>query len=62
MEIANKKTPVDKDLLIYRIDSFPLLWLNKIKKINPLDIKKKHIKILVNDILNEGSNSFVKNK
>ncbi|MCP4160439.1 MAG: nucleotidyl transferase AbiEii/AbiGii toxin family protein [Deltaproteobacteria bacterium] len=62
LEIANKKTPVDKDLLIYRIDSFPLLWLNKIKIINPLDITKKHIKILVNDLLNERSNSFVKNK
>ena len=59
LKIADKKAPVDKDLLIFRIDTFPLLWLKRIKTVNPLNITKKHTQIVIKDILNEGANSFV---
>jgi predicted nucleotidyltransferase component of viral defense system len=58
--IANKKAVVEKDILIYRIASFPLPWLERIKKLKNIEITKEHIEILETDILNERNNSLKK--
>lgn len=58
LEIANKKAPVEKDTLIYRITSFPLFWLEKLPVIKPLTLTQETIKILCNDILHETDNSL----
>jgi len=59
LDIANKKALIEKDILIYRIKNFPLIWLDKIKKIKNIDITREKIDILCDDILNEKSNSLV---
>ncbi len=58
LEIANKKAVVEKDILIYRLKSFPLKWLDRIKKINIITITKNDINILCEDILNDSDNSL----
>ena len=58
LEIANKKAPVEKDILIYRLKSFPLEWLEKIKQIRNIAISKKDVITLCDDILHEGNNSL----
>jgi hypothetical protein len=58
LEIANKKARVEKDILIYRLASFPLPWLDKIKIISPLEITSDSIKSLCDDILFERDNSL----
>lgn len=60
LEIADKKAPVEKDILIYRLKSFPLEWLEKIKHIKNMTITKEDIMILCDDILHENHNSLVK--
>jgi len=57
--IANQKSPIAKDELIYRIKSFPLSWLEKIKIIQGIEISPKQITQVCEDILNESSNSLV---
>lgn len=58
LEIADKKAPVEKDILIYRLKSFPLEWLEKIKQIRNIAISKKDVITLCDDILHEGNNSL----
>ena len=58
LEIANKKARVEKDILIYRISSFPLPWLEKINIITPLPITADSIQALCDDILYEQDNSL----
>ena len=60
LKIANKKSVVEKDILIYRLKSFPIKWLEKIKKIKDIDISKDKIDILCHDILQDNTNSFTK--
>ncbi len=60
LEVANKKSTVEKDILIYRLKSFPLEWLERIKKIKDIKITSNDIEILCNDILNETDNSMMK--
>ncbi|MEA2027507.1 MAG: nucleotidyl transferase AbiEii/AbiGii toxin family protein [Campylobacterota bacterium] len=60
LAIAHKKSPIAKDELIYRIESFPLSWLEKIKIIQNIAITPKAIAQVCEDILNESSNSLVK--
>ena len=58
LKIANKKAVVEKDVLIYRLKSFPLEWLERIKKIKEIKITKNDIDRLCSDILNETNNSL----
>jgi len=55
-EIANKKAVVEKDIFIYRLKSFPLEWLKRIKIIEDVKITKERINILCNDLLNNVDN------
>lgn len=59
LDIANKKAVIEKDILIYRLKAFPLIWLDKIKKIKDIEITRDKIDILCDDILEEKSNSLV---
>jgi predicted nucleotidyltransferase component of viral defense system len=60
LEIVNKKAIVEKDVLIYRLKSFPLKWLENIKKIKNIQISQNDIEQLCSDILNEQSNNLKK--
>ena len=60
LEIVNKKSVIQKDILIYRLKSFPLKWLDRIKTIQNIDITRNDIDILCEDILNELNNSLLK--
>ncbi len=58
--IANKKAVVEKDIFIYRLKSFPLEWLDRIKKIKEIEITKDDIELLCDDVLNNRDNSLVR--
>ena len=58
LEIADKKSPVDKAVLIERLQTFPLEWLKNIKFIKPFTITKSMIDQLCEDILNGSINSL----
>lgn len=60
LKISNEKSIVEKDILIYRLQSFPLVWIDKIKKVKNIEISKDKINILCDDILYENDNSMVK--
>ncbi len=60
LEIASKKSIFEKDILIYRLKSFPLTWLNNIKLIKAMVISKDMVKQLTNDILLEQNNTLKK--
>lgn len=60
LNIANKKAVIEKDILIYRLKSFPLEWLEKVKKIKNIEITKVEIDTMCDDILNEKENSLTK--
>ena len=62
LKIANKKSVFDKEVLIYRLESFPLSWLNNIKTIHAINITKEMVEKLTNDILLEENNSFFQKK
>jgi predicted nucleotidyltransferase component of viral defense system len=63
LEIANKKAPLQKDILLYRLKTFPFKWLDKIKyNKHKIDITKNHLKILYNDVLKDSNNSLKLNK
>ena len=57
-KIANKKAIVEKDLFIYRIKSFPLSWLERIKKIEEIEITLEVVNRLCDDVLHDGNNSL----
>lgn len=56
LKIAEKKSVIEKDFLIYRLKAFPLSWLDKIKIIKPIEITNKKIEILCQDIIEESDN------
>ena len=58
LEIANKKSLIETDILIYRIKSFPLEWLDRIKKIENFQIKEADVMQLILDIQNGNNNSL----
>jgi len=58
LKITNKKEVVAKEMLIYRLNSFPLEWLERIKKIKNITITKREIDILCDDIIYERTNSL----
>ena len=60
LEIANKKSVIEKEMLIHRLESFPLVWLKNIKVIDGITITKEMVNELVNDILLEQDNSLKK--
>lgn len=60
LEIASKKSVFEKDILIYRLGSFPLVWLKNIKLIKSVEISKDMVIQLTNDILLEQNNSLKK--
>lgn len=49
LKISHKKSIFEKEILIYRIESFPLLWLKNIKIINSIEITKEMVQQLNND-------------
>ncbi len=57
-DIVNKKAVVEKDVFIYRLKQFPIIWLEKIKKIKKIDITLNDIERLCDDVLNEANNSL----
>ncbi|HOJ29420.1 MAG TPA: nucleotidyl transferase AbiEii/AbiGii toxin family protein [Spirochaetota bacterium] len=59
LHIANKKHPVEKDILVYRLKTFPLNWLKRIKTIKSVSITPEKIAILCDDIINNTQNSLV---
>lgn len=58
LKIADKKAPVDKDQISYRIETFPMSWLNKIKTIKPLTVTETDISRLLSDLREEKENSL----
>ena len=60
LNIANKKAIIEKDIFIYRLKSFPLIWLKRIKKIVDINISINDIDTLCDDILHERNNSLIK--
>ena len=58
--IANKKAFVEKEILINRISSFPLSWMESIKYISDFRINSDMINQLCDDILVGQHNSFCK--
>ena len=60
LEISNKKAIVEKDVLIYRLKSFPIKWLDRIKKIKDIVIKRDDIEKLCSDIFEGKNNSLHK--
>jgi predicted nucleotidyltransferase component of viral defense system len=56
--IANKKAVVEKDIFIYRLKEFPIIWLERIKKIKNIIITSEDIDALCNDVINELDNSL----
>jgi predicted nucleotidyltransferase component of viral defense system len=59
-KIANKKALIEKDIFIYRLKSFPIAWLDRIKQIKDIKIATNEIDILCDDIINEADNSLTK--
>ncbi|MCK5131939.1 MAG: nucleotidyl transferase AbiEii/AbiGii toxin family protein [Candidatus Sabulitectum sp.] len=60
LHIANKKSIVEKEILINRLSSFPLQWLENIKMIKHFEISKDMLNQLCKDILIGQNNSFYK--
>lgn len=58
LDIANKKSPVDRSFLIERIKSFPLEWLANIKAIEKINITIEEIDQICTDINDESLNSL----
>ena len=57
-EIANKKAVVEKDIFIYRLKSFPLEWLKRIKIIEDVKITENEVNILCDDLFNNADNNL----
>lgn len=62
LRIANKKSMVEKEILMNRLSSFPLQWLEKIKMKEHFEISKSMLNQLCNDIIIGQNNSFYKSK
>jgi len=60
LHIANKKATVEKEVLIERLSSFPLNWLDNLKKIKQFRVTENMVKQICNDILQNRENSFYK--
>lgn len=58
LSIASKKAFLEKDVLIYRLQTFPLPWLHNIKTIKQINISKDKIDTLCRDITHETANSL----
>lgn len=58
LSVANKKTNIEKEILIYRLEAFPLVWLDNIKKVKPFDINREMIDQICDDIIKEAKNSL----
>jgi predicted nucleotidyltransferase component of viral defense system len=56
---ANKKAVIEKDIFLYRLKSFPLEWLQRIKKIKDIEITGDDIETLCSDVMEGRSNSLV---
>lgn len=58
---ANKKSICLPDMLIYRLKSFPLDWLEKIKRTNKtLEIKVENVNAMSDDILHKRNNKLAR--
>jgi len=59
-EEANKKALIDKDIFVYRLKTFPLEWIGRIRKIKDLKITPGDIDTLCDDVIYEKRNSLKK--
>jgi predicted nucleotidyltransferase component of viral defense system len=60
LSVANKKVNIEKETLVYRLKSFPLVWLDNIKEIKPFEINRGMIDQMSDDIVKEVKNSMKK--
>jgi len=60
--ICNKKQIVEKEVFVERIKSFPLIWLEKIRFIQPFEIHKSDIEKLIEDSIYGKDNSLIMKK
>jgi len=60
--ICNKKQIVEKEVFVERIKSFPLIWLEKIRLIQPFEIHKSDIEKLIEDSIYGNNNSLIMKK
>jgi predicted nucleotidyltransferase component of viral defense system len=60
--ICNKKQIVEKEVFVERIKSFPLIWLEKIRLIQPFEIHKSDIEKLIEDSIYGKDNSVIMKK
>jgi len=60
--ICNKKQIVEKEVFVERIKSFPLIWLEKIRLIQPFEIHKSDIEKLIEDSIYGKDNSLIMKK
>lgn len=58
LKIANEKAVIQKDILIYRLKTFPLDWLKNIKKTKDINITQNDIEIMCKDIIDTKYNSL----
>jgi hypothetical protein len=62
LQIANQKSPITKEFLVERLQTFPLQWLEKLKLINPFTINHESVQQVCNDILSEKENGLLLNR
>ena len=56
--IASEKATFEKDILLYRLETFPLEWLHRIKAIKDVRITREVIARICEDIALERTNSL----
>jgi predicted nucleotidyltransferase component of viral defense system len=60
LSIANKKEQISVETLIYRLESFPIKWLERIHHCpKTVNINPQDIRIICDDITNKSMNSLV---
>jgi len=60
LSVANKKVNIEKETLVYRLKSFPLVWLDNIKEIKPFEINRGMIDQMSDDIVKGAKNCMKK--
>ncbi len=58
LDITNKKSFIEKEALAYRLKTFPLNWLKRLKTIKEVIITREEIERVSNDILQLSDNSL----
>ncbi len=61
LEIANRKATLNRDVLIERLMSFPLSWLERIKSTRPFFVTEDMVRMVCQDILENRRNTLAGN-